>query len=115
MSVCRVQQILSSDEFLEYSKLMKAPKLTPFHKAKRVEWARERIGLPASYCHNVIFSDEKRFSLDGPDGASYYWADKRLPKRIFSTRQQGCGSVMVWAGVSARGATDIIFVEETMI
>uniref|UniRef100_A0A915CR11 Transposase Tc1-like domain-containing protein n=1 Tax=Ditylenchus dipsaci TaxID=166011 RepID=A0A915CR11_9BILA len=66
----------------------------------RLEFAR----LHMSWTHeweSVIFSDEKKFNLDGPDGFSYYWRDLRKEPRFFSKRNFGGGSVMVWLGFSA--------------
>ena len=42
---------------------------------------------------NIIFSDEKKFNLDGPDGFSYYWHDLSKKK----------GSVMFWGAFSCKG------------
>ena len=44
----------------------------------------------------TIFSDEKKFNLDGPDGFQDYWHDLRKEKQIFSTRHFCGSSVMVW-------------------
>ncbi|GBN88792.1 Transposable element Tc3 transposase, partial [Araneus ventricosus] len=59
----------------------------------------------------VIFSDEKKFNLDGPDGFRYFWYDLRKEKEIFSKRTFGGGSVMVWGGFATEGATPIVFVQ----
>lgn len=45
---------------------------------------------------SVIWSEEKKFILDGPDGLDYYWADKRCQERNFKMDYSGRGSVMVW-------------------
>ena len=63
---------------------------------------------------NVIFSDEKKFNLDGPDGFSYYWHDLRREREILSKRQFGGGSVMIWAGMGYNGLTDISFIDRNM-
>ncbi|KAL3666445.1 hypothetical protein V7S43_019056 [Phytophthora oleae] len=59
----------------------------------------------------VIFSDEKKFNLDGPDGYQYYWHDVRVDLKLYSKRVSGGGSVMVWAGMNTYGKTDIAFLE----
>ena len=48
----------------------------------------------------VCFTDEKRWYLDGPDGNTMYWADRRLTRDVFSKRVNGGNSIMVWAGIS---------------
>ena len=48
---------------------------------------------------NVIFSDEKKFNLDGPDSFNYYWHDIRDERDIKFSKQQGDGGVSVWAAI----------------
>jgi hypothetical protein len=48
----------------------------------------------------VLFSDEKKFNLDGPDGFASYLHDLRKEEVVFSKRQQGGGSVLVWFAFS---------------
>ena len=54
----------------------KKPKLTEAHKKIRLELSRERVGFGDNW-KNIIFSNKKRFNLDGPDGDKRYWFDKR--------------------------------------
>ena len=44
----------------------------------------------------TIFSDEKKFNQNGPDGFEGYWHGLRKEIRVFSTPQSGGGSVIVW-------------------
>ena len=62
----------------------------------------------ASAWQKVVFSDEKRFALEGPDGHASYWSDKRIPRRIYSRRARGGGTVMFWAAFSYYGTTKIV-------
>ena len=62
---------------------------------KKVTWTKEKREI-------VVFSDEKKFNLDGPDGSQCYWHDLRK-KQLFSKRLFGGGSVMVWGDFSASG------------
>lgn len=55
----------------------------------------------------VIFSDEKKWNLDGPDGCHYYWHDLRTEPHYFKKRGHGGGSVMTWAAFGVNGKTEL--------
>ena len=57
----------------------------------------------------VIFSDEKKFNCDGPDGFDGYWHDLRKEKVYFSKRNFGGGSLMVWGAFSYHGKLTLGF------
>jgi hypothetical protein len=52
---------------------------------------------------DVVFSDEKKFNLDGPDGFQHYWHDLRGEVRFLSKRKFGGGFLMVWAAFGLHG------------
>ena len=85
--------------------------LTKAHKIKRVEWAMAKITWNAEKWANTVFSGEKKFNLDGPDGLQFYWHDIRKDEQIYSTRQSGGGSVMVWGAFSAKGKTELAILD----
>ena len=62
----------------------------------------------------IVWSDEKKFNLDGPDSLRYYWHDLRDEKTIFSKRHSGGGSVMVWGGLTFFGVTPLAFVDKKL-
>lgn len=79
------------------SRPVKCPPLSKKHRELRVNWADK-------YCdvnfYNVFFTDECRVTLDGPDGWASGWRlspDKYVGER--TRRQQGGGSIMIWAGI----------------
>ncbi len=49
----------------------------------------------------VLFTDESRATLDGPDGWAKGWVIKGYPVTVTVRlrRQQGSGGVMIWAGI----------------
>ncbi|GMF21965.1 unnamed protein product [Phytophthora fragariaefolia] len=57
----------------------------------------------------IIFSDDKKWNLDGPDGFQYYWRDLRTPPRQTKRRQAGVGgSVMVWAAFISQDKSPLV-------
>lgn len=111
LSVRRVQQMLSADPILHYVRMRKAPNLTPRHIANRFKWARLQLDRGAAVWRKTVFSDEKRFSLDGPDGLKSYWHDLRTERRWQRKRQNGGGGCMVWGCFSAKGIGKLVFVD----
>ena len=99
---------LHRSETFEFTKKVSKPTLTDKHKAKRLEFARIHHTWTNQW-HNVIFSDEKKFNMDGPDGYAYYWHDLRTEKQIFSKTQFGGGSVMIWGAIGFNGTTSLAF------
>lgn len=89
------------------------PPLSKNHKSKRFEFALEHIKWKEEW-KNVIFSDEKKFNLDGPDGYHYYWHDKRVKEINYSKRVQGGGSIMIWIGLSYKSLTPVYFISTKM-
>ena len=92
---------------------MSKPPLTKRHKEARFQFAEKYINWRKKW-RRVIFSDEKRFTLDGPDGYRCYLHDLRKETHILSRRQAGGGGVMVWAGIEYYGNTEIKFISGTM-
>ena len=94
-------------EGLKYSKYLTAPFLTKEHKKKRaicvsdilVKMACSQINLKY-----ITFSDEKRFYLDGHDGARHYWLKNKEMKKYFG-KKLFSKSLMVWGGIGYNGTT----------
>ncbi len=75
------------------------PPLTNVHKQKRLQWAHTYM---KTNFQTVLFTDECRVTLDGPDGWRSGWLvdGHHVPTRL--RRQQGGGGVMFWAGIMGR-------------
>ena len=99
---------ISATKTLKYLKRKCAPNLTPNHKKRRLEWCRKHFTFGENW-KNVIFSDEKKFNLDGPDGYQYYWHDLRKEQEYFSKRAFGGKSLMIWAAIGYYGRTELAF------
>ena len=50
----------------------------------------------------VLFTDECRATLDGPDGWSRGWPVNGMTRPSRTRRQEGGGSVMFWAALIGR-------------
>ncbi|KAK1935345.1 Transposable element Tc3 transposase [Phytophthora citrophthora] len=108
-SVRTIQRVLADVDRLIYTKMDNTLPLSAEDKVAREEWAWARI-FNTDSCgpwDSIIFSDEKKWNHDGPDGFQIYWRDIRRPPRQTKRRQAGGGSVMVWEGFSAAGKTKL--------
>ena len=73
-----------NNEKVKRKKRIHHPKLTMKHQENSVkEWRK------------VVFSAEKKFNLDGPDGFQKYWCAKDFPEENYTTRHSGRGSLIV--------------------
>ena len=110
LSVRRVQEVLHDAPNLRYEKRAGCPVFLDQHKKARLDWAMEHVAHGNKWS-SVVFSDEKKFNLDGPDGFQYYWRDLRQEKQIFSRRQSGGVTVFVWGAFSAKRTSELAFLE----
>lgn len=86
-----------------YAEVPKNLPLQHYHKTARFQFARKHLEESTDF-KRVIFTDEKRFKKDGPDGLMSYCdpkISKTAPVRI--KRQNGGGGVMVLGAICANG------------
>lgn len=108
-----VQRLLKASTNLKFKKIKAKPALLARHKTARLEFAKAHMSWTKEW-RKVIFSDEKKFNLDGPDGYHFYWHDLRKEEKILSRRQMGGGSLMVWAAIGWKNNTEIIVCSSKM-
>ena len=48
-----------------------------------MKWATEKVGWGKEW-EKVIYSDEKKFNMDSPDGLCRYWLDFRNDENIYA-------------------------------
>jgi transposase len=89
-------------------KLKRRPRLSEKHRLARIKIARDLLEKRTDFS-KVIFSDEKKFRFDGPDGWRYYWLElgKEEEKEYFSKDYGRYKGVMVWMGISSEGLIHI--------
>jgi transposase len=71
-----VRRILRSCPTLVYKKFKSKPPLSDASKRGRMEFAEKSIEIRRDWSI-VVWSDEKKFNMDGPDRIRYYWHDLR--------------------------------------
>ncbi|KAA8491832.1 GTPase Obg [Porphyridium purpureum] len=107
-----VRRTLQAAGFLRYKRVSRKPSLSSDNIRKRLAFATAFIGKPMAFWHQVIFSDEKIWSCNGPFGSSQRWVDCRAKSSSYARRQHsGGGKVHMWAGMSLRSLTMAVFVE----
>lgn len=89
-----------------WKRMKKLPAWKPHHIAGRLDFAREHMTWDKKW-RRVIFSDEKKFNLDGPDGYKSYWHCLKSDFRSFSKRVGGGKSLMMWCGFAYGGKLEL--------
>ena len=80
----------------------------------RLAWARNHVTWTQNDWALVLFTDESRFCVDFTDRRARVWRmpnERSAPVCVAEHDRFGGGSVMVWAGISAQGKTDLHVIE----
>lgn len=77
----------------------------------RVDWVKKKVTWTKEKWETVVFSDAKKFNLDGPDGYQCYWHDFRKQKQLF--QEDLLQEDLLWFGgaFSAPGKADLVVME----
>ncbi|DAZ95921.1 TPA: hypothetical protein N0F65_012398 [Lagenidium giganteum] len=109
-----ILNVINGTNYARYKKRKQAPDLSARHRRARLKFVKDRIANNAFWRY-VLFSDEKKFNLDGPDCYRFYWHDLRRDDQIFSKRVGGGGSVQIWAFFGASGKSELVFLKGRQI
>ena len=112
-STTTIWRVINSCDHLKREKRDCKPALKPHHKIARLKWAKDCMTWSSEW-EKIIFSDEKKFNLDDPDGLQYYWRDIRKPKQKCKKRIHGGGSVMVWGAIGSKGKSNLVIINTRM-
>lgn len=103
-----IRRIISKREHMKFKKAQRAPTLTKVHKSNRVIFAKFRVNKPLLN-KKTVYSDEKWWNKDGPDGLKSWWQDLRNAPEVYMSRQKGGGGLMTWGGFSSKGKAPLVF------
>ena len=91
-----------------------AEPLTRQYVQDRLDFARTHVRWTIRHWTPVLFTDESRFCLDFTDKRQFVWKMSKERFHYLNVAEHdryGKGSVMVWAGISVNGKTDLYVVE----
>ena len=95
----------------------KKPRLTAKHKRARLNFAKLHFDKSEEDWRRVIFSDESKYNLYGPDGHKKVWrrpGSLLLDHHIRKVVKFGGGSVMVWGCITYQGVGQLTFIDSSM-
>lgn len=92
----RTLQIFFLWDHMVNKKMMRAPMLTKQHIHSRVARPETYIEFTQDYWRHVIFSVEKKFSLDVSICIAHYWQTRTSNRGSIYKRQQDRKLIMIW-------------------
>lgn len=104
-----IASVLRSSGKVKWRKPVKKPLLKTHHKSARLNFTKNHMSWAREWDY-VVFSDEKKFNLDGPDCCAYYWHGLDQKEDPKPSRNFGGGSVMIWGAFSILGTAQLCFV-----
>lgn len=107
-SLDTIRRVIKTAGYIKRKKLKKKPPLDAKRKKKRLDFAKQHMTWNQQW-GNVVFTDEKKFNMDGPDGFQYYFHDLRKEERVLSRNHSRQGGVMVWGGITSLGVLKLSF------
>ena len=117
VSLKTVRRMLA-ERNLKAFRLVRAPQLLPQNRSERLRFAQEHADWTMHQCSNVLFSDETRISLIGPDDRHrvYRRPNERFsPCTIVETVSFQGGSIMLRGGISYEARADLVVLERGVI
>jgi len=98
---------------MEYPWMKRCPKLKKIHKTNLMDFARKMIHGKGDWA-NMVWSDEKGWKLDGPEGWTPFWHDLRKKSTISSKWHKGGFEMTVWGSFNPHDKASLTFVSGRM-
>ncbi|GFV93395.1 transposable element Tcb2 transposase [Trichonephila clavipes] len=79
-------------------------------RRNRLCWAREHVSWTQQQWASVLFTDESRFTMESDSGRLLIWREQRTRYHQSNTVERHSyrgGGILVWAGISLGGHTDL--------
>ncbi|GFU98167.1 transposable element Tcb2 transposase [Trichonephila clavipes] len=79
-------------------------------RRNRLCWAREHVSWTQQQWASVLFTDESRFTMESDSGRLLIWREQRTRYHQSNTVERNSyrgGGILVWAGISLGGHTDL--------
>lgn len=115
-----VRRAILSAPHLQRKKLQKKPPINAIRKQNRLNFAKDHMNWGSTTNNDpgdwkfVVFTDEKKFNIDGPDGYNYYFHDLRKEERFLTRHHSREGGVMVWGAITYYGTLELEVVSGKM-